>query len=121
LRCDRASEEVAVGIVRRANRDMPIGVDDAVLREDSIGRNQVFEKFHQSALIPAALTTRVQRASSSLTRSPSACGAPPPGTSPCFSSTSRTSASWRKSFISPFSRATIGAGVPAGAKRAYQV
>jgi hypothetical protein len=27
---------------------MPVGVDDAVLGEDSIGGNQVFEKFHPS-------------------------------------------------------------------------
>ena len=86
-------EQVALRIARRAHADMAVGVDDAVLGENPVGRDEVFNQAHlflsfglihdtQSALMPAAATTRDQRASSLRTSSPKRSGVPPTGSCP---------------------------------------
>src|SRR5205807_6994610 len=97
---DRAREEIAVRIARRTQAHVPVGVDHAVLRQDAVSSDEVVELFHQSALIPAASTTRVQRASSCFTSSPKRSGAPPAAVIPCLESISRIAASLSSSFTS---------------------
>src|SRR6185503_2934531 len=121
LRRERARDEIALRVRRRADAHVPVGVDHAVLGERAVRGYEVLEIFHQSAFMFAALTTRVQRSSSRLTRSPRAWGVPPSGCRPCFSSTSRTAGSRMNWFSDSLSCITIGCGVPAGANIAYQV
>ena len=92
LRRERAREEVALRVARRAQADVAVGVDHAVRGEDAVGGDEVFEVIpFQSALMPAALTTRVQRGELALHAVAERSGVPPAGVRPCFSSTSRTS------------------------------
>src|SRR5260221_5470355 len=122
LRGERARQVIALRIRRRAQADMPVGVDHAVFGEDAIRSDEVFEWVHvQSAFIPAALTTRVQRASSLLTRSPMRSGGPPMGIMPCLARSSRMPGSLSTWLMSAFRRETRPAGVPAGANAPYQV
>src|SRR5437773_7983468 len=118
---DRARYEIAVRVARRAQAHVPVGVDHAVLSEDAVSRDEVFERFHQSALIPAAFTTRFQRASSIFTRRPRRSGLPPAAASPCLASTSLISACRRSWFSPAFTPSTTAPAVPAGANIAYQV
>src|SRR3989441_3367034 len=98
--CNGTSEVVTRRVARRAQAHVPVGVDHAVLSEDAVSRDEVFERFHQSALIPAASTTRVQRASSCFTRAPKRSGVPPAAAIPCFESSSRIEVSFSSSFMS---------------------
>src|SRR5437879_8794429 len=118
---DRAREEITVRIARRTQAHVPVGVDHAVLRQDAVSRDEVVELCHQSALIPAASTTRVQRASSCFTSSPKRSGVPPAAAIPCFASRSFICGSVRRELMSRFNLLTTSIGVPAGAKRPYQV
>src|SRR5467141_947411 len=118
---ERVREVIALRIARRAQAHVPVGVDHAVLRQDAVSRDEVFELVHQSALIPAALTTRVQRASSCFTRAPKRSGVLPAAAIPCFESRSFICGSVRRELMSRFNLLTTSIGVPAGAKRPYQV
>ena len=44
LRGDIAREDEALRVARRAHADVPVGVDHAVLGEDAVRRDEVFEK-----------------------------------------------------------------------------
>src|SRR4051812_7480059 len=125
---ERARHEVAAGVAVGACADVAVGVDDAVLGEDAVRAGEIFDEAHpmlpflgQSALMPAAFTTRDQRASSLFTRAPKRSGGPPPAFMPCFSSSARTSGCLSRAFSSALTLATTGAGVPAGANTPYQV
>jgi len=58
LRRDGVRQVIAVRILRRAQADVAIGVDHAVLGEDAVRGDQVVEIFHQSAFIPAYTARR---------------------------------------------------------------
>src|SRR5947207_6336322 len=135
FRRNRARQKVAHGIEVRAHAYVPVGVDDAVLRENSVCGDEVFDDAHyvffsgdprigletQSALMPAAATTRSQRASSFCTRSPKRSGVPPAGAMPCLARSSRISFCFSSAFISAFTLAMAACGVPAGANTPYHV
>src|SRR6185503_4632384 len=118
---ERAREEVALPVRGRAQADVPVGVDHAVLGEDAVGGDEVVEVLHQSALMPASLTTRFQRLSSRSTRAPRTSGGPPAGDMPCLASASRTPASCSAAFTSALIFITSAGGVAAGPKTPYQV
>ena len=48
LRGKRAREVIALRIARRAQADVPVGVDHAVLGEDAVGSNEIVEMVHVS-------------------------------------------------------------------------
>src|SRR5207237_10134498 len=100
--CNGPGEVITRRIARRAQAHVPVGVDHAVLGQDAVSRDEVFERFHQSALMPAAFTTRFQRASSIFTSRPRRSGLPPAAASPCLASMSWISACRRSWFNSAF-------------------
>src|SRR5216684_3547807 len=71
--------------------------------------------------MPAATTTRDQRANSFLTSSPRRSGVPPAGAIPCFARSSRISLCLSSAFISVFALAMTACDVPAGANTPYHV
>src|SRR5688572_3089567 len=118
----RPRQKIALRILRRAHADVAVGVDHAVLGEDAVRRDQVFQKLvHQSAFMRAALTTRVQRAISAATSSPRRCGAPPAAFMPCLASASRMAVSSSSLVIARLSLKITSAGVLAGANTPYHV
>src|SRR6266852_7508519 len=132
FRRERARQKIALGVAFRAHAYVSVSVDDAVLGENSIGRDEVFDQVHlfplrsirdfaYSPLMPAVATTRDQRASSLFTRSPKRSGVPPAGAMPCFARSSRISLCVSRAFISVFTLAITARGVPAGASTPYQV
>src|SRR5712671_6912865 len=90
---------------------------------DGGDRRPVLSQFavvHQSALMPAAWMSGVQRASSAFTQSRSSSGVEDAAATPCFRNVSCVCGARRISPISPFSLLTIAFGVFAGANRPNQ-